>query len=332
MALSLSIAIISCTGPEGPAGKDGATGTAVCKVCHSDNTFMYAKMMQYDNSQHALGVNFQRNTNTCAPCHTSEGYRETAVTGADTTVATIQNPTTINCRTCHFIHTNFDTTDFNLTFTKTVNLRIGGQMTHDIGKGNLCAKCHQGRPTSPMPVLGGDSVSITSSHWGPHHSPVANMLNGNGAFEYTQGSYASPHLNVPDGCVTCHMATAIGNQAGGHTWRMSTGTTDNVAGCLTCHSGVKSFDINGTQSDVEASLVQLRNTLSTKGWIDTTSSGGEYNMDVVVATSSKPLKLSANQAGALYNYMMIAADRSMGVHNPNYIKTLLTGSINAVSQ
>ena len=75
---------------------------------------------------------------------------------------------------------------------------------------------------SPGAGNNGADVTITSSHWGPHHGPQASMLAGAGGFEFDGYSYpSSPHTGlVADGCVACHMAAPQGNYAGGHTWRM----------------------------------------------------------------------------------------------------------------
>ncbi|MCL5990618.1 MAG: hypothetical protein M1419_00760 [Bacteroidetes bacterium] len=336
--IGITSLFFSCTGPEGPSGKDGATGTEVCKTCHNESTVMYAKMIQWENSVHATGVDFERNDSTCAPCHTSEGFRETIVTGKENCAAKIKNPSGQNCRTCHFVHANFDSTDFRLTWPNTTVLRLSGQTTLDIGKGNLCARCHQARAVNPLPVPAGDSLSITSNRWGPHHGPMANILNGMGGYVFPGKVYEnSPHAQmVSNGCVSCHMADAFGAQAGGHTMKMTYdyhgNETDNLAGCINtgCHPAAKSFDIDNVQTDVEVMLVNLRNNLAGRGWLDTASSGGLYHLDILKASSSKPLRVSSDQAGAILNYLLVASDRSMGVHNAKYIKGLLQNSIEAL--
>ena len=42
--------------------------------------------------------------------------------------------------------------------------------------GNLCSQCHQGRTLSPKPVPGGAQVTITSSRYGYHHGPQAQIV------------------------------------------------------------------------------------------------------------------------------------------------------------
>ncbi len=50
---------------------------------------------------------------------------------------------------------------------------------------------------------------------------------------------------------------------------------------------------------------------------------------LVNASASTPLVIPANQAGALLNYYLATEDRSIGIHNPAYIKALLQNSIEA---
>lgn len=330
------IAMFSCTGPDGPAGangKDGTNGTdgsAKCAVCHSSNNEIYSKRLQWETSQHATGTAFERNTIQCAPCHTSQGFIECAKSGQDTTLATISDPANINCRTCHKIHQKYDSTDFEFTYNAPIKLRQGNATVDFAGDGNLCGKCHQARAVSPFPAVGAtDSIKLTSSRWGPHHGPMTNIIAAKGAFEipgtlpYDGGS---PHKSVPDGCVKCHMASAFGDAYGGHTFRTSAvveGTyTQNVVACKGCHSSAKNFDIDGVQTEVKAQLIELRGLLAGKRWLDTTKSAGAFHNDLIYPKNYYP-----SDAGVMFNYLILASDRSWGVHNPKYYKALLKNSL-----
>ena len=186
---------------------------------------MYAKQVQYNASVHRLGGNFERNGSRCAGCHTHEGFMERMMTDPtnDQISAAVSNPTPVNCRTCHKIHQNYDLTDYELTYPAPVTLFNGG--TVDFGNGNLCINCHQSRPYE-VPDMANDSTAITSSRWGTHHGPQSAMIFGLGGF-HIAGSVDYPpegsgHQSViADGCITCHMAEAFGNSAGGHTFNMT---------------------------------------------------------------------------------------------------------------
>ncbi len=323
MFLGITALFLGCSkeaGPVGPEGKAGADGVAKCGICHSVSTTILARQVQWENSMHATGGHFDRNSTSCAPCHTHEGFRETlGFTHPKTVGAPPNNPTPQNCRTCHNIHQNFDGTDYKLATSAPVNLVLGG--TYDSGKSNLCAECHQARPVNPKPALNGPDVQITNFRWGPHYGVQSSMLLGAGAYEIP-GSVAyenSPHATmVADGCVTCHMATPYGNKAGGHTMKMAYeyggGMTPNMAGCVSCHTTAKNFDINSVQTEVAALKDELKALLIAAQVLD----ANEY---AVVGAHS------ADKAGILLNYQLTKYDRSYGVHNAKYQKALLKNSI-----
>lgn len=295
------------TGPGGPAGPEGLSASGQCGTCHNVSTVILAKQIQYQESTHFLGTTYLRSTSaSCAPCHSNEGFRMKI---AGQTVTGVTDPTPVNCRTCHNIHTEYSAADFALSTTEAVTL--SGAMTSnaviDIGKGNLCANCHQTRPLSSAPTIGGPDVLINSTHWGPHNATQANILTGNGGFEITGSlSYGnSGHTTVlEDGCVTCHVTS--------HTLEAS------LTSCKVCHSGITSFDKNGVQTEITGLLNELQDKLLAAGILE--EADGEYEP---VAGNTIP----SAQAGALLNYLYIEKDKSLGVHNTNYTRALLQNSI-----
>ncbi len=335
--LMLTACIEGPEGPAGPAGAAGPTGAQGvagsdanqnCTQCHDDDTGIKVRQIQWEASVHATGGNFERgNSASCAACHSHEGFVERIAAGTQTAAAGIDNPSPPNCRTCHQIHTTYTDADYNLTTQAPFDLWIN-DVEVDYGKGTLCAQCHQPRVPNPMPVLGGADVAITSSYWGAHYTSMGAFLGSTGGYELvgTEAYPTSPfaHADVAtnaDGCVTCHMATPFGDQAGGHTMKMEYfyhgSDTPNTAGCETCHSSADTwddFDYGNVQTDVQALLVTLKAQLETLGIMDGT--------DHAIAGT-----WTADQAGALLNYLMAYHDGSSGVHNPTYIKALLTNTI-----
>ena len=205
-------------------------------------------------------------------------------------------------------------------------LENGG--TFDYGEANLCAHCHHARRPSP-PFSTADSLTITSSRWGPHHSMQADVFAGINAYVLPGQTYdnTSPHNNAPNGCVTCHMAPPFGNEAGGHTWRMGyvfhDVPEDFVTGCNIepCHGGdLDDFSYQGLQDTVASRIESLRLLLVGAGYINAET-------DLVNASSSSPLTISMDDAGAIFNYLLIGHDRSQGVHNPDYALDVLDASI-----
>jgi hypothetical protein len=104
------------------------------------------------------------------------------------------------------------------------------------------------------------------------------------------------------------------------TYEYHGGDTDNIAGCTGtgCHSSVSDFDVNGVQTAVEAKIVTLRGLLVGIGILDATD-------------HSVPGTYPANEASALFNFLMVLEDRSNGVHNPAYVIDLLDDTIDEVT-
>jgi hypothetical protein len=326
-----SLVMTSCT-KEGPQGEPGTNGTnginaaATCMQCHNFSDTIVTKIFQYDASQHATGSTANEGTNKqCAPCHSSQGFVECIGTNADTTVAPYNDAAPINCRTCHNIHKTYTSTDwalqtvaaFNPRFdkTKTLNLAFDG------GISNLCARCHQARAASPPltnPLSTTDSVKFTSSRWGPHHGPQSLIMAGIGAFETGTSPFGnSPHKDQAS-CQTCHQGAAMGKYVGGHTlWMTSDDTGDNVAVCKTCHSGIgTTFDVNGKQTEIGTLFNSLKVKLATAGILDSTT--------MLIKTN----KYFKRKAAAIYwNFQMVYADRSMGVHNYQYTHDMLQSGL-----
>ncbi len=313
MLSAVFILSVSCKGPEGP---QGSPGTELCSTCHAENTEILSREIQYQNSIHYLGGNYERDYFPCAGCHTHEGFI-VLVENGDTTQS-IVNPTPPNCRTCHNVHTTYTWEDFQLKTTTAVNLRASG--TFDMGNGNLCANCHQARASDV--IQPGDSVvNVTSPYWGPHHSPVANLISGQGGFEEFPGNYPStPHYTaITEGCPKCHMAEPYGSQAGGHTMNMFYeyhGDSELLtAGCEGCHSDPVS-EFENAESILEANLDSLRTILINAGIMDSTGHAVPGNW---------PREL----AGGLWNYLFV--EEGHGVHNFDYANSLLENTIQGLS-
>ncbi len=335
-----------CEGPAGPAGTDGIDGIdgadgadgangmdmdASCKVCHNDGTELFAKSLQAGASVHMTGGNFERSDADCAACHTHEGFIDRMDAGTEEASAAISDPSSINCRTCHNIHNAYDETDWALTYSDAVTLFVD-DVSVDLGDANLCVNCHQARTASPAAIVGGADVSITNSRWGPHHGPQGSVLVGTAGYEFDVSvATVGSTMHAGAGCTQCHMAEAYGTQAGGHTFDMTYvyhgSDAVNQAGCSFCHSIGDDFagDIIAFQEETEELLDSLHTILIDNGWV--IASSGLLN-----ASSTAPLALTADQAGAVWNFYFFEEDRSLGVHNPDYTTELLEASITAASK
>jgi hypothetical protein len=341
--------IAACEGPEGPAGPAGAAGakgdkgdpgasaSAQCGVCHNNAADLFGIQTQWSESVHGTGEAFDEGyRTTCAGCHSSQGFNEIIKTGADTTKTGFYDAATINCRTCHKIHSKYDATDFEFTFNSGFALRdvrTGEDKNVDLKTGNLCGKCHQSRTTTPVLDLTtpDKEVTITSLRFGPHYGPMANVFAGKGAYQIP-GSLSYPTSNVHAGiaktCVTCHMADGSLTIISGHTMRMATEPeegvtpTQKVAPCVPCHSEVKTKfnDKDGVYEELKANLKEIEDILIAKGWLDPVT-------HYFKATTAAPIKTTTLNAAAMYNYKIMSYDKSMGIHNPKYMKAVIKNTL-----
>ncbi|MCK9291022.1 MAG: hypothetical protein WCR58_08100 [Bacteroidales bacterium] len=335
LLLIASISFVSCT-KEGPAGlpgldgKDGEDGingldgTATCAACHDNSQVNIALTRHWELSQHAMGKNYLRNQDNCAGCHTSQGFREIILTGADNTAAAIKNPNPPNCYTCHNIHTDYSVSDWSLATTAPITLRISGDVV-DLGKGNLCGTCHQPQNPGPMPVVGGSDVTATNMYWGPHYGAQAVIVSGKGGYEVGSGYTNSAHVSmIENTCITCHLVDNSGENAGGHMMNLSYGNPENpsilTTACTSCHTNQETLNtlIANVKTEIKGLLAELNSKLKEKGIMD----DGNHII---------PGTYSADQAGAFVNHSLVHYDQSFGIHNYPYTKKLLENSITALN-
>ena len=200
---------------------------------------------------------FYANAAGCQICHTHEGFRKKiagtygsvtygGMDAASLSTATsllrtdvISNPSPQGCFTCHTPH---DSGNFNRPVPDgtAVQTELGRAATptaqkvatYAKSKGNICVSCHMIRTSGLADATGtinpiilgalrqgasASSIGITSSSWGPHHGPQADLLLGLGGAEYNYtlvagtvtvgGTYGnSAHTDATGAdCVSCHM-------------------------------------------------------------------------------------------------------------------------------
>lgn len=322
------IFVVACTkeGPQGPAGEDGIDGqdgNATCGVCHDNSETVETKIGQWGNSFHATsGLQFENRT-TCAPCHTSQGFKEALALDSSATLAAIEDPANINCYTCHKIHDTYAVDDWALRVTEPSPFWLTGE-TVDLGKANLCIKCHQERVSYAIPDVTNPSgtYTVTSKRFGPHYGVQGTSVSGIGFYKVGSGYMNSAHSGIEDACINCHMASAVGYATGGHTWIMEDEEEGlNTNGCLECHTADEAETL---KAELVVEITDLMTQLGTK-----LVAAGIYNPS---STSgyAVPGDYTNTVAGAYWNFMCVYSDGSGGVHNPKFIKTLLTNSINSL--
>jgi hypothetical protein len=322
-----------------------------CADCHSDNPkFPVAgTRLGYDTSGHKNNDNaYYANGGGCQQCHTNEGFIEFVETG--TVGEYVANPSQPGCFTCHVPHTKGD---FSLRTTKPAKLADGS--IFDLGDGNLCANCHQARRSAVETVKASDAKDV-SGHWGAHHGPQSDIVNGTNAFENPAKGYSnSPHkLVVKDGCASCHMALPEGRysfsaELGGHSFNIAGEVHEagklNISACSSCHKDIKQvqgteiydlkakadYDLDGSvepfQSEVQGLLDAFVNANGT-GYLQRLNPP-MYKADGSWAYS-KNGSWNIEEMAALYNYKFFLEDRSLGVHNGTYTIQVLYDSLKAL--
>ncbi len=215
---------------------------------------------------------------------------------------------------------------------------VVGQNAGDYGPGNGCMWCHRSREDVTN-YLAPTGNKITSTHWGPHEGPQADIFTGKGGYAYAGHAYAESTHEQKLSCVDCHMLPVADNRnVPDHSF------APNLQACQGCHAGATTFDLNGFQSQVQSALTQMETWLNTQGLLTRASTGpyvplaaaqlgdGNWATDQPVPGSTLDGGLlTQDQAGALYNYILVARGGASGVHNPVYVAQLLSDSYGALS-
>jgi hypothetical protein len=249
----------------------------------------------------------------------------------------------ITCAACHEPHDSsrpFQVRAYSGLVTNSVSgaVTVGnatlmdGTVVTNAGLGGLCMQCHMSRENATNYV----ATTAGSSHYGPHHGPQADMLEGVNGYTYGQPMGSSPHKDcVPDTCVTCHMQAVTSGQpaflrAGGHTFEVAaaaSGTNPAVyltAVCVQCHGSITNFNfptvdydgdgvVEGVQTEVANLMLKLAVLLPPVGVAKT---------NLTIDSTWTPQQLKAG-----YNYLFVQSDGSYGVHNIAYTVDLLKASI-----
>lgn len=361
-----AVILSSCEGPAGADGADGADGVdgvdgqdgqdtnSTCILCHSDDQVIVTKSKQYDNSAHNTGhTSGYTNrsfgaTYDCAGCHTSQGFLAALAAGSSSPpYADITQP---NCYTCHSIHDTYTEADWALTNgdpTVPFTNDAYGSPAVDLGTGNQCTRCHQfsARYLATDSLwtdfdLGTSTVTIpedgSMKRVGVHHAPQYNIVANMDLFEFT-GSLDYPESNhittwAADGCVTCHMNDGFGDLTG-HSMAMTYDWhgEENYhwsSSCTTCHTeggdGEELDDkVETLMPEIEGLLEDLYDLLLAEGILYPEGDDDEYLM--------APGVWSTSLTAAHVNYNAIREDRSLGFHNPDYIRAILTNTIEALT-
>ena len=324
------------------------TGPQACGNCHALDAI---------EQRVAGNVNY---TGTVGPASVEDGQLNylSSVSSkvAESTYAGVSSVAEVHCTTCHDSSSNNDPHitgetyrpgSFPLRVPSGVDDVVMLEKSSAVGKsdgtpagnyttGNACMWCHKSRKDVTNYITA--SNNITSSHWGPHEGPQADVYTGLGGYHYAGKTYGnSSHQGFENGCITCHMPEIASNQGvGDHSFAA------RVATCTTagCHTNAKNFDVGGGKTAMSAGIQELRVPLNNKGWLTHNEAApyaplsasdladSQFKLDL---TMPGVTGLTADEAGAVYNYLLLARGSAGGVHNPIYVRQLIYDSVVSVT-
>jgi hypothetical protein len=215
---------------------------------------------------------------------------------------------------------------------------VVGTNAGSYGPGNTCMWCHRSRVDITNYIVSGGN-KITSVHWGPHEGPQADVFTGAGGYQYAGHTYGEATHQQKLSCVDCHMPDVADNSnVPDHSFN------PQLSACKTCHATATTYDINGFESQVKAAMTQIETYLNNQGLLTRAASApyipltsaqlGDGSWDLDQPTPGGNIDgglLTQDQAGALYNYILIARGGAYGVHNPKYVAQLLYDSYYALT-
>jgi hypothetical protein len=207
----------------------------------------------------------------------------------------------------------------------------------NFGSGSTCMFCHRSR-VDVTNYLSATNV-ITSVHWGPHEGPQADLFTGTGGYQYAGLTYGQSTHEQKLSCVDCHMVPVADNSnVPDHSF------APQLSACKGCHATATSFDVSTFETTTKNALTQIetwfwQNDLLTRAdsapyTLLTQAQLGDGNWDQdepVPGGGTDAGLLTQDQAGALYNYILVARGGAFGVHNPKYIAELLYDSCVALA-
>jgi predicted CXXCH cytochrome family protein len=277
------------------------------------------------------------NGGTCLQCHEGKTV-EQRFGGSDAFVEYADaNAYPIGCATCHDPHGSGNTAELRepITVRDTTN---------------LCIRCHH-RNANPD----------TANTRGPHSPQGPTFLATSGwqppGFSYDT-TIIPTHANVtanPDLCVTCHVDTLdVANGAGQLAWHytghgfyaipcVDTAGVDSTDACALAQRSFAACARSGCHATGDAArgyFVSLDSVMSFLTGVLWTDDNGDGKVDSgdggllpqVPATEFTRDSVITVAEGALFNVQLVGVDGSHGVHNPPYLKALLTATISAVQQ
>ncbi len=177
----------------------------------------------------------------------------------------------------------------------------GSDGTNGVDGNVTCLACHS---KANMDAVNAEYETST-------HGMSGMMYNGQTVYIYAGAGESRKD------CAVCHTHEGfVETQFTGRDTLTAALDAPTRIGCETCHGGHVSFDFENDGQDYA-----LRTTAPVELAI---AADGDQPVNV------SPTSNLCINSGATYNYKMIEEDRSMGMHNPDYILAILKNSIESL--
>jgi len=317
------------------------TGAKACGNCHAQ-----------DGVQQRLAGNVTVNAGAAVPVELLHGqlnYKDASNKIQEAIYAGQATVAVVGCATCHddsaahdphLTGKDYAPGDFPLRVpsgsndyaiiekSSALGTSDGTKVKYQVG--NACMWCHKSRKDVTNYVLATNN-NVSSTNWGPHEGPDADLFTGKGGYEFAGKTYQnSQHQSFVKGCVSCHMAPEPDNMnVGNHSFYPQLETCT-----ASCHQTAKNFNVGGAQDRVKTMLQRLRVALNTLNLLtrDGTNplTGADltdtnWNLDKALPKTG----VDGPTAGALYDYFLVARASAYGVHNPYYVQEIAYDAIQA---
>lgn len=302
----------------------------VCGKCHKGSQHPNAE--QWSESLHAKvtpdvaqELHDGLVATNCGMCHSGDVRFLTLIQGGTITDAAlkdvpVENMNAVTCAICHSPHERTghaaapDTNrDYQLRYPEAVS----PDPINDIptittaARYNLCGQCHHDR-----------GREWTSTSRGPHRSVQSNIYIGEmpikAGLQPLVPNTRSAHRFVTEQCSSCHMyrkpfeseeAPAIS----GHTFAVNTEGCASAAGCHPDQADAVAVK-DTLQAEVQASLDGIKARLGDPLTWEYSAEGGPQSQTGITD--------KIKQVRYLYHY--VTNDGSRGVHNPAYVRQMLS--------
>jgi hypothetical protein len=166
------------------------------------------------------------------------------------------------CATCHDPHeqgnTSFEPNTATVRVTNNIGMTPGGFAAVGLGRGAVCAACHNSRNGKHDDTVLPTDPSAPNAFGTPHDGPQSDVLLGQNAYFVTPNQRGG-HSYITDTCANCHMvltpppALLSYNQTGtNHSFKA------DLTICTNCHG---SYDGGSLQSTTTSSLTGLATSI-----------------------------------------------------------------------